>query len=218
MNNAVIFHHYFDDDHLPMLELIESRHKQYADKHGFDFMPVDLRDHFKGVVQDNAQVHTVEFANRLIEKYEYIVWLDLDTIIWDLDTDLRDATDDIGAVLFQKDKPKPTKEEMDVVLFGWNNWHMNCGAVYIKRNPFTVQFLKDWYELAKEKGGWYGAQNAYNILAIERNIPDLDIKWNWCDNRHEYCEHPIVRGYHGYHGKPGRLSKFDAMLRDLKKL
>jgi len=218
VNNAVIFHHYFDDDHLLMLELIRCRHQCYAKVHGFDFLPVDLRDHFDNVSKENAQIHTVEFANDLIKNYEYIAWLDLDTIIWDLGTDLRDATDSIGAVLFRKDEPKPTKAKMHDFLFGWNNFHMNCGAVYIKRNPFTVQFLKDWYELAKEKGGWYGAQNAYNILAIEHDIPALDIKWNWCDNRHEPCEHPIVRGYHGYHGKNGKLTKEQAMMRDLKKL
>jgi hypothetical protein len=129
VNNAVIFHHYFDDDHLPMLGLIERRHKKYANKHGFDFMPVDLREHFEKVRKGTAQIHTVEIANRLLEKYEFVVWLDLDTIIWDMNTDLRDATNNIGAVLFKKYKPKPTMGMINTFHFGGNNYHMNCGAV-----------------------------------------------------------------------------------------
>jgi hypothetical protein len=63
--------------------------------------------------------------------------------------------------------------------------------------------------------GLYGSQNAYNVMAIKNNVPDIDNRCNWCDNRHPPCEDAVVLGYHGYttYGK-----KMSAMQRDLKVL
>ena len=216
MNDAVIFHPYFTDDHLPMVELTRARHQVYADKHRFDLLHVDLRKVNPGVTKDDAQKEMVLYTYNLMNRYDFIAWLDLDTLIWDMNIDLRLATSTTGAVRFQADKPLPSLDEaMNNHHFGWYNNHLNCGIVYIRRNDFTVKFVEEWLSLARKIGTWYSAQNAYNILAIKYELHDLDVRWNYNRNRHGECHNPIVRGYHGYMGVDNKMREIKA---DLKRL
>lgn len=213
-NNAVIFQPYFSGDYEPMLKLITPRHKAYADRWGFDFVPVDFRKPpFKADVE-LVQAEMVGYTNKLLNKYSFVVWLDLDTLIWDINTDLRAATDEIGAVRFRAGSPVATGDLL-TYHFGDKNNHLNCGAVYIKRTPFTLDFVDEWVGLARNLPSWYSAQNAFNILAIRYDLPDLDIRWNYNRNRHGKCENPVVRGYHGYRGIPNKMSALKADLRAL---
>lgn len=214
-NSAVIFHPYFSADYEPMLNLIMPRHKAYADKWGFDLMPVDFRRLMVRADVELVQAEMVGYASQLLKKYSHVIWLDLDTLIWDFETDLRTATDEIGAVRFKADRPLATGDLL-TYYFGGKNNHLNCGAVYIKRTPFTLDFVDEWFGLANRLPGWYSAQNAFNILAIQYDLPDLDIRWNYNRNRHGKCENPVVRGYHGYRGIPNKMNALNADLRALK--
>lgn len=214
-NNAVIFHPYFSDDYIPMLDAITPRHKAYCAKWGFDFDPVDFRKPFSNADMDLVQLDMVIYTNQLLKRYNYVAWLDLDTLIWDMETDLREATDEIGAVRFNENKPIATGDLFSY-HFGYKNNHFNCGCVYIKRTPFTLDFVDEWVGLARNLPSWYSAQNAFNILAIQYGLPDLDIRWNYNRNRHGKCENPVVRGYHGYRGIPNKMNALNADLRALK--
>ena len=206
VNTAVIFQPYFSDDRLPMVELTRERHQAYADKHRFDLNYFDVRKVFSDVTQDTAQEGMVYYVYNLMNRYNTIAWLDLDTLIWDMDVDLRLATDTTGAVRFQADKPMADGDLREFHFGAWHN-HLNCGVVYIRRNDFTVKFVAEWFALAREIGTWYSAQNAYNILAIKYKLPDMDVRWNYNRNRHPACDNPIVRGYHGYMGIEAKMNE-----------
>src|SRR5690606_9969660 len=111
-----------------------------------------------------------------------------------------------------KDRPLATAKTI-VNDNGAGKNHLNIGAVYIKRNDFTLKFMDDWYKLTCELGGWYAAQNAFNILALKYNLPELDDKWNHTGNRHGACDCPIVRGYHGHKGFDEKMNR---IIEDLK--
>ncbi len=214
-NSAVIFHPYFSADYEPVLKLITPRHQAYAEKWGFDLHPVDFRRLLIKADVDLVQAEMVAYTSQLLNKYSYVVWLDLDTLIWDIKTDLRTATDEIGAVRFHADRPKATGDLSKFHFGGYRVNHLNCGAVYIKRTPFTLDFVSEWLGLSRQTPDWYSAQNAFNILAIKYDLPDLDIRWNYNRNRHGKCKNPVVRGYHGYRGIPNKMSAIKADLRGL---
>ena len=216
-SSAVIFHPYFSEDYAPMLELIKPRHTAYTDKWGFDLLPVDFRKLMVKADVELVQAEMVGYASQLLSKYNYVVWLDLDTLIWDMDVDLRTATDEIGAVRFHPHRPMATGDLFSCHFGGVKVNHLNCGAVYIKRTSFTLDFMDEWAGLARQSPGWYSAQNAFNILTMGYGLPDLDFRWNYNYNRHGVCRKPVVKGYHGYRGLDKKMSAIESDLRALKR-
>lgn len=206
MNNALILQPYFTDDYVQMLELSKARHQAYADKWGFDLCHLDLRKALIKVDIETVQAEEVGLVGKLLSAYDYIVWTGVDSLIWDMDIDLRTATDRIGAVRFNAHLRIPT-DNLHKRYFGGKNNHFNLGTTYIKKCPFTIGFIDAWNEIAHEIGGWYGAQNAFNILAIENDLPALDKRWNYNRNRHKGCENPVIIGYHGYRGVDLKIKK-----------
>lgn len=215
MNNAVIMQPYFTDNHVPMLRLTRHRHQKYADRHGFDYSPIDLRTIKRGVTRDTAETLMVELAGELLQMYEYIAWMDLDTLIYDVDEDLRNATDMIGAARFDADKPMPTIKDISTYKFYTRNNHLNNGVVYIHRTPFTIKFVEEWLPLSEKIGGWYSAQSALNVLAMKYELPDLDIRWNYTLERQYPCGNPVVIGYHSYHPVEEKIAAMKADLEGL---
>jgi len=209
---GAIFHYYTSDDYLPMLELTKARHQAYADKWDFDLIAMDIRKLDKQGKNNSSNI--INFLGYLLRSYEYVVRLDIDTLIWDMETDLRTATDEIGAVLYQANRPVP-QGNLYMHKFGGKSWHFNIGAVYVKRSDFTVAFIKEWADLTRAFNSTYGSQNAFNILALKYEVAPLDCRWNYTRNRHGECLDPVVMGYHGY---PGHSLKKEMMLSDLERL
>jgi hypothetical protein len=224
VNNAVILQAYYTDDYGEMVDLVRERHQAYADRHGFDYMGIDLRELFGELFIAEFRPTIQDAIPDLLDKYEYIVRIDPDVIIGDMNIDLRTATDNTAAVRFQPNGKKPSGDLLRHE-FGGLNTHINIGAVYIKRCDFTVRFVKEWVDLANKikrsypatakRERFYAFQNAYNILYIKEGLPDLDPKWNYCKNRHSGCDNPVVLGYHDY---PNYQRKINEMKKDLKRL
>lgn len=206
VENALILQPYFTDDYAQMLELSKARHQAYADKWGFDLLHLDLRKALFRVELETVQAEEVALVGKLLSDYSFIVWTGVDSLIWDMDTDLRTATDRIGAVRFNAHLRIPS-ENLYKRYFGGKHNHFNLGTTYMKRCPFTLDFVREWSELSHEIGGWYGAQNAFNILAIEHDLPALDKRWNYNRNRHKGCPDPVIIGYHGYRGVDLKIKK-----------
>lgn len=214
VNNAVILQHYFTDDHTPMIDITKMRHQKYADKHGFDLVYVDLRTINSDIGRDTAEAVRVDAVNKFLHKYEYIACFDLDVIIHDMSVDLRNATEQIGAVRFDADKPMPTLKDAYTYKFYSRNNHLNLGVFYVNRTPLTIKIVEEWANLSRDIGGWYSCQRAFNILSMKYELPDIDARWNYSSDRQPLRKNPVVVGYHRHHPVE---RKIEAMQADMRK-
>jgi hypothetical protein len=166
----------------PLLDLTRARHQKYADMHNFEYLPlVSL-----GPVQYNPMMggwakvaYVLSALERLVD---VVVWLDADTIIWDMDADLRGgAPTNIGAVKFYPP-------------YSWGE-HWNVGVLYFRNNNETLSFVSRW--LAMYPGPEHGREQVVFNEIGQDLVTTLPSKWNYTLNRHFDNDAPIVKGFHG---------------------
>ena len=119
--------------------------------------------------------------------YQYIIYLDADTIIADMTADLRQACvqDKIGAVWHNLSMLTPDLS------------HFNVGALYISNTPLIKEFVDRW--LAGYPGTpdfpWW-EQGVFGRVGTEMGIINkLDNRFN--AGHVSPSDHPVVLGLHG---------------------
>lgn len=195
MNNAVLIQQVWEGEfgngsYVPMMELTKERNEAYCLKHGFDYVykigveGLALTDVYKGCW---TKVELIRDA--LKQGYEYVVWLDPDALIYDLDTNLRDAfINGIGACWMRI-------PQLD---------HWNVGVLYVKNTPESVKFVDEW--LAEYPGDkqWL-EQGVFNRLAVKsKTVQTISDRWNATLN-YSLVPDAVVLGYHGNGNSENRL-------------
>jgi hypothetical protein len=174
-----------------MMALTYARNVDYCLKHKIDYQTIlsDI-DNYKAERQE-AGWGKVALIRRAMEvkRYRNIVYLDVDTIIADLDKDLRDGCipGKVGAVWH------------DLNQGGHILGHYNVGVLTVSNTPETRKFFDDW--LAGFPGStefpWL-EQGVFNILGNAADIIyRLGAEWNSVDYVNP-CPHPVIMGFHGY--------------------
>jgi lipopolysaccharide biosynthesis glycosyltransferase len=126
----------------------------------------------------------------MCKQYRNIVYLDDDTIIADLETDLRDACipDKIGAVWH------------DLKQNGHILGHYNVGVLAVSNTEKTRKFFDDWladFANNSPEFPWW-EQGAFNRLGIKADIIyHLGAEWNSVDYVNPAAK-PVILGFHGY--------------------
>jgi len=191
MNKAVILQQiYTDGIYADAIALTLSRNLKYAKMHAMDY-----QFHFGNIVSDWepgmggwAKIALIQFA--LAQGYTFVIWLDADTMIKDMNTDLRDGcpADGIGAVL-HAGPPE----------------HYNVGALYLKNTERVREFVNIWALWYPGPRGWR-EQAMFNLLNEVPKISvvqPIDAKWNSTKAAQRHVENAVVEGFHG-EGDPAR--------------
>lgn len=183
MKNAVLIQQiYPDTPGVAMLELTKAHHEFYCERWGFDFWhrvenSLPDSDPLKG------SWAKVELMKQALKDYRYVVWLDADTLIVDLETDLRDAIQDykIGACWHRIPQLS----------------HWNVGALYIDSCKQTKDFVRDWLDgYPGANDGWL-EQGVFNRLALKsKTVVTLSDKWNSTLDVNMVPD-AVVLGFHG---------------------
>jgi len=199
MHDAILIQSWFTPDYKPMIDLTRGRHELYCKQHDMDYLPNDLTD--AGITTGQKCYQDIKTIKSALDKgYEFVINMDIDAIIWDLNRDLREACIDIRGVRFDAMRVK----------------HVNIGITYIRNTEITRHFIKAWEAQAiGRQGSQFGSQNAFNIITAQMGIPPLDPTWNYCYSQHKGIVKPAVRGYHDFIGLDYKLN---AMRDDLDAL
>lgn len=204
MNNAILIQQVYPmetDSYLPMLELTKQRNRNYCARWQMDFQCLESASSIKYADPKEGAWAKVELIKMALEKgYKYIIWLDADAMIKDIDTDLRDGCiDGVGACWMR--------------IPQLNHW--NVGVLYVTNTPQVKQFIDAW--LAEYPGindGWY-EQGVFNRLGMKSKVVQtVSDRWNATLN-YSMVPDAVVLGFHGY-GKT--QERFEAMQSTLKSL
>lgn len=205
MKNALLIQQvYPDTPGVSMLELNKERNEKYCQEHGFDYW-YEVSNSLKDSDPLKGSWAKVELIRKAISKgYTYIIWLDADTIIANINTDLREACkiDHIGAC--------------------WHRipqlHHWNIGALYIgnSENQVVSNFINQWLgSYPGTNDGWL-EQGVFNRLAMQSNVVEtISDKWN---STIGFTEVPdaVVLGYHGAGDFPIRYELMKAVMTKLQ--
>ena len=184
--NAAIVQIGVGGDYAGMVEDHRARHESYCKRWGFDFIPVtEMADPRWG---------RLTMVRDLLDKYEYVVYLDSDTLVANLDVDLRDALPcgDYGMVMHPFSWP-----------YGSSHW--NAGVVYARSTEMTKLFLTAAYVARFPDPEHWLEQNSINHLLWfhpkwQAGLVTLPHVFN-CNIHNQDWRGVIVAAWHGYLGK-----------------
>ena len=165
-----------------MLTLTEAHHRDYCELYGMDYQAVydEVFPH-DPVIGSYAKIELIQRAMQ--QGYEYIIWLDADTLIKDISADLRDALvlKKIGACWHRIPQLK----------------HWNVGALYIDNCHATEKFIHEWRGVyPPPKDGW-NEQGVFNRLAMQSDcVVTVSDKWNATIDV-SMVPDAVVLGFHG---------------------
>ena len=193
MNDALLIQQiYPDTPGVKMLELNIEHNARYCESFNMDYWHL-IENSLPNSDPLKGSWSKVELIRQGLQQgYDSVIWLDADTIICDLDIDLREAIqpDKIGACWHRIPQLS----------------HWNVGALYVHNSGATHAFLDEW--LAQYPGlndGWL-EQGVFNRLAREsRIVTTLSDKWNATLDV-SMVPDAVVLGFHGQGDTPYRIN------------
>jgi len=131
----------FDKGYSHLAEHSESNFKNYCDKHNIDFICYD------DVIDKTRPPHwsKIDAVLMNIEKYDWVWWLDIDSLIMNSEFDVRDILDKNYDMVFTRSEDYAI-EGQDYVI---NGSYISNGSAFYKNSPLAIQFLKDCKELER---------------------------------------------------------------------
>jgi ADP-heptose:LPS heptosyltransferase len=167
-----------------MLDVSGSSHNAYAARHGLTFCAV------RGDLQCERAAHwnKVLLIQRALENgFELVVWLDADTLIVNLEADLREALGD-GPPIGMCRHPIPWEEQP---------WHFNSGVIFVRNTPLAHEFFQRVWDAGPVQHRW---QEQLRINQVSGQMPAavqaIDAKWNSTLNVNA-CKNPVIQAWHG---------------------
>ena len=206
VNNAVLIQQVWEGavgdkgDYLPLMELTKARNEAYCARHAFDFVyHVGTLDPKYASVWDGCWPKVELIQQALRKGYQYIVWMDPDALIRDLDTDLRDACPlGIGACWMRI-------PQLD---------HWNVGVLYLQNTPEVVRFVDEWLAQFPGDKQWR-EQGVFNAMGMKSKVVfTIADRWNATMN-YSMVPDAVVLGFHGNGDAPFRLSMMQETLKHL---
>ena len=199
MNNAVLIQQAYPGKGFDkMIELTRKRNEDYCKKWKMDYRPVidDVNPNWK--MEQGGWAKLMLIREELFKGYNYVIWLDADAMIYDLDTDLREACPDgIGACWHRI-------PQLD---------HWNVGVMYMENTNAVKLFLGEWISKFPGAGdGWF-EQGEFNRLAMKSKVvKTLSDRWNATLNVNLVPD-AVVLGFHGQGNAKQRLALMEQALK-----
>jgi hypothetical protein len=184
MNDAILIQQVYPGlGYEPMLELTRGRNEKYCERWKMDYQCLidPVVPEWDAKLGSWAKVELIRRA--LYKGYNFIVWLDADALIYDLETDLRDGCPNgIGACWHR--------------IPQLNHW--NVGVMYMQNTHAVKLFIGEWLsKFPGERDGW-NEQGEFNRLGVKsRIVQTLSDRWNATINVNVVPD-AVVLGFHGY--------------------
>jgi hypothetical protein len=194
VNDTVLIQHVFGKA-LELVSLTFHRTTNYCQQHNIDYLfslaktNEDMKHFHWG--------HIPLIKEAMRKGYKNVIYLDADTVIADMNTDMREAISigKVGAVWHNSHITEPNGLTKDLS-------HYNVGALYFSNTPLILEFIDKWYSTFPGDG--YHAfplvfeQGGFNILGKEMQIINrIDNKWN-AECGIAPSPNPVVYGLHGF--------------------
>jgi hypothetical protein len=183
MNAVLIQQIYPDTPGVAMLEMVKEHSAEYCKRHDiayWDFV-LNPRSDFDPLQGSWGKIELIRRA--MAEDYEYIIWLDADTLITDFNTDLRDAIQPgkIGACWHRIPQLS----------------HWNVGALYVSNTAETRAFIDEWLASYPPPADDWMEQGVFNRMAMKsKTVVTLSDKWNATLDVNMVPD-VVVLGFHG---------------------
>lgn len=208
MNNAILIQQCWPGDvgglgdYEPLMQLTKNRNFDYCQAHDMDFLyHVGTVDPKYANVRQGGWVKIELIQQALAKGYEYIIWLDPDTLIVNLETDLRDGCPKGIGACWQR-------------IPQLNHW--NVGALYLQNSDAAKEFIADWLASFPGERQWM-EQGEFNRLAMKsRVVETISDRWNSTIN-YSMVPDAVVIGYHGGGNAMQRLEMMQGTLEKLER-
>jgi len=187
MDSLLIQQIYPNSEYLWMMELTFGRHARYCGIHGFDY-----RFQVSGGDMDMGGWEKVRLVRAALEKHAFVVWLDADAVIMNLNKSLKEVPlppDSIGACHFSVPRP-----------------HWNVGVLYFKAGKRTLDFLDEWLSRYPGEPRWH-EQEIFLELGLENEVVTLPDEWN-SSGDHNPVPNPVVAAFHGMEARYHRMAEY----------
>lgn len=185
MNDAILIQHVYpaeDPSFVSMMELTRIRNEEYCRIWGLDFKAEQWTDPERPA-KLGAWAKVKLLRDALRAGYQKIIWLDVDAMIWDLETDLRDGVipGHLGACWHRI-------PQLD---------HWNVGVLFLDNCPEVAEFIDQWWSSYPPPGdGWF-EQGVFNRLARQsRTVITLSDRWNATLDVNMVPD-AVILGFHG---------------------
>ncbi len=188
-NDTIIFQHILSNsEYMQAAEFTVPRALRYCRLHKMDYRLIVGRVTKYAGMDGHWEVPAL-FDDFLEQGYQNVIYFDSDTLISNLEPDMRTAcvSGKIGAVWHD--------------LSYWPEFDHSCynvGALYATNSPEVRDFVKQWMECAPGSGEWPWWENgAFNVLGGQMDVINrLDNCWN-AQETVSPSDHPVVSGFHG---------------------
>lgn len=185
MNKTVLLQQVYPKmTYLPLLVECFERNVVYCEGHDIDYMAIMSEE--KDIAHGGWD--KIFHIQEMLKKYELVIWLDVDAIIFDLQRDLREVPlppDSIGAVKFML----PIQ-------------HMNVGVMYFRSGENVNKFIEEWLSHYPGQGAWR-EQEVFNMMK-NKTVVSLPVEWNRNYDMNPSAK-PVIMGFHGYGDAERRL-------------
>ncbi len=199
MNSALLIHQIYPPGKDPGFDLSQDyldfcvkQNQPYCERHSFDYWHSIENLNPDGNTDLGSWTKVILIQRGLEAGYKFVVWLDVDTLIW-RDEDLRNACipEHIGVCWHRI-------PQLD---------HWNIGAMYLGNSESVRQFVKDWLSAYPgDKDGW-AEQGAFNRMARKSEVVQtISDRWNATQD-YSMVPDAVVLGFHGAGNPKERLEK-----------
>lgn len=145
--------------------------RDYALKHGYSFVARSAEFAQEAARGQRKTVWgKIDVVEKVLPKYEWIFWLDMDAVVMDQDRDLKDLLDQVKQLYPQG--PDAFDDQVDfVVSRPLRDPMINAGVFLMRNTPWSMQFLRDvqktesWYR----RGPSYEQGAMWDIMRLPEN-------------------------------------------------
>lgn len=166
------------------LDLTEKRHQAYAAKFDITYFAV------RGNVQFERAPHWNKISlirQTLALKFDLLIWLDADTLIRGVDTDLRLA---LG-------KGPPIGMCRHATSWENQDWHFNSGVIFIRNTALSRSFFNHVWKAGPVDHPWHEQVRINELSRIyPRAVQTISDTWNSASHVNP-CPNPVIEAWHG---------------------
>lgn len=192
---------YSGSGYAELIALAYPRHVGYALRHGFDYL-VYVGSTLQREEPPRGAWEKVFLVQQALERgYDFVVYLDADTLIANMAVDLREAL---------RDKPF----SIGACWHPGRGGHLNSGVLFFRRTRDAVHFIRHWLgERGREEDKWQ-EQAVLNRMAHEEKfkavVGIISDVYNATRRAGTYTDEAIIIGYHSPETVAERLARMKA--------